>query len=69
MAERVLLVGLIHPGQTRQIVMDHLLELNDLVRTLGYEAVGEFVVNLSRIESATYLGKEIRRVKQSDWGA
>jgi len=57
MAERILLVGLIHPGQSHQIVLDHLLELNDLVRTLGYEAVSEFIVNLPRIEPATYLGK------------
>lgn len=57
MAERVLLVGLIHPGQSHQLVMDHLSELNDLVRTLGYEVVGEFNANLPRIEAATYLGK------------
>jgi GTP-binding protein HflX len=57
MAKQVLLVGLIHPGQSHHVVTDHLFELNDLVRTLGYQAVGEFIVSLPRIEPAAYLGK------------
>ena len=57
MAERVLLVGVVTPYRSQETVEDHLIELGDLVQTLGYEAVDQFIVKRNKISPSLYIGK------------
>ena len=57
MAERVLLVGVTTPFQNHAVVDNHLVELKDLVLTLGYEVADRFIVNRKHISPALYIGK------------
>lgn len=57
MAERVLLVGVILPSQQRETVEEHLAELSELVRTLGFEVADYYLVNRKQISAAMYIGK------------
>ncbi|MCK4640207.1 MAG: GTPase HflX [Candidatus Marinimicrobia bacterium] len=57
MTERVLLVGVVTPYRSQETVEDHLTELGDLVQTLGYEAVDQFIVKRNKISPSLYIGK------------
>ncbi|MBU0711470.1 GTPase HflX [bacterium] len=57
MGERVLLVGVATPLQNQETVEDHLAELGELVRTLGYEVADQFIVNRKEISPSLYIGK------------
>jgi len=57
MDERVLLVGVATPFQNQETVEDHLAELDELVRTLGYEVADQFIVNRKEISPSLYIGK------------
>ncbi|MBN2601486.1 MAG: GTPase HflX [Candidatus Marinimicrobia bacterium] len=57
MDERVLLVGVATPLQNSETVEEHLEELGELVRTLGYEVADQFIVNRKEISPSLYIGK------------
>jgi len=57
MDERVLLVGVATPLQNPETVEEHLAELAELVRTLGYEVADQFIVNRKEISPSLYIGK------------
>ncbi|NPA46097.1 MAG: GTPase HflX [Chlorobi bacterium] len=63
--EKVALVGLALPGQSKQSVKDYLDELAFLVRTAGGEPVARFVQNRQKPHPKTFVGagklEEIRR--------
>tara|TARA_B100002049_G_scaffold104520_1_gene77096 strand:+ start:103 stop:1374 length:1272 start_codon:yes stop_codon:yes gene_type:complete len=55
--EKALLIGVIRPGITENIVHEHLDELELLADTAGAEVVGRVTQKVSRINAATFLGK------------
>lgn len=57
MAERVILVGVILPLRRRETVEEHLAELSELVRTLGYEVADYYLVHRKQISPSLYIGK------------
>ncbi len=56
-AEKVVLVGLILPGQPERKLSEYLDELEFLVMTAGGETVRRFIQKLDRPHSATFVGK------------
>ena len=57
MGERVLLVGVVTPLQNQETVEDHLVELSELVHTLGYEVIDHYIVKRKQISPSLYIGK------------
>ncbi|MDO9548124.1 MAG: GTPase HflX, partial [Candidatus Marinimicrobia bacterium] len=57
MGEKILLVGVATPLQNHETVEDHLAELGELVRTLGYEVADQFIINRKEISPSLYIGK------------
>ena len=55
--EKALLIGVIRPGITENIVHEHLDELELLADTAGAAVVGRVTQKVSRINAATFLGK------------
>lgn len=55
--EKVVLVGVIHPGMVRETVTEHLDELELLARTAGAEVVGRFIQKRERIDPRYFVGK------------
>lgn len=55
--EKALLVGVIHGGNRKEIVSEHLNELTLLTETAGAEVVGRVVQKLTRINPRYFLGK------------
>jgi len=55
--ERAFLAGLILPGLPRQVVEEHLDELDRLVDTAGAEVVGRGVQERQKPEPATLVGR------------
>ena len=55
--EKALLIGVIRPGMTENIIHEHLDELELLADTAGAEVVGRVTQKVSRINAATFLGK------------
>ena len=55
--EKALLIGVIRPGITENIIHEHLDELELLADTAVAEVVGKVTQKVSRINAATFLGK------------
>jgi len=57
MAEKAVLIGLITPNITLELVEEYLLELDFLARTAGAKTVKQFTQKLPHADNATFLGK------------
>ena len=57
MKEKAILVGLITPNITTEIVKEYLLELEFLAKTAGAKTVKLFTQKLPHPDNATFLGK------------
>ncbi len=57
MHERAILIGLVTPDLTQDIVHDYLLELDFLARTAGAETIKKFTQKMPFPDKATFLGK------------
>lgn len=55
--ERTIIIGVIKPGDTEEIINEHLDELELLAQTAGAEVVGRITQKISKINSATFIGK------------
>lgn len=55
--EKVMLVGVIHPGMLRETVVEHLDELELLANTAGAEVVARFVQKRERIDARYFVGE------------
>lgn len=55
--EKTIIIGVIQSGQTDEIINEHLDELELLAETAGAEVVGRITQKLSKINSATFIGK------------
>ena len=55
--EKTIIIGVIQSGQTDEIINEHLDELELLVKTAGAEVVGRITQKVSKINSATFIGK------------
>ena len=59
MKEKAVLIGLILPGLTEDLVNEYLLELEFLARTAGAKSVKQFTQKLPHPDNKTFLGKSI----------
>ena len=57
MHEKAVLIGLITPNVTSELVAEYLLELDFLARTAGAETVKQFTQKLPHPDNKTFLGK------------
>ena len=57
MSEKAVLIGLITPEVTSELVEEYLLELDFLARTAGAKTVKQFTQKLAHPDNATFLGK------------
>ena len=57
MKEKAVLIGLILPGLTEDLVNEYLLELEFLARTAGAKSVKQFTQKLPHPDNKTFLGK------------
>lgn len=57
MHEKAVLIGLITPNVTAELVAEYLLELDFLARTAGAETVKQFTQKLPHPDNKTFLGK------------
>ena len=57
MQEKAILIGLITPDVTRELVEEYLLELDFLARTAGANTVKQFTQKLPHPDNKTFLGK------------
>jgi GTP-binding protein HflX len=57
MGEKAVLIGLITPDVTQELVEEYLLELDFLARTAGAETVKQFTQKLPHPDNKTFLGK------------
>ena len=57
MRERSVLIGLVTPNITLDLVQEHLLELDFLSRTAGAETIKHFIQRLPHPDKSTFLGK------------
>ena len=57
MGEKAVLIGLITPNVTTDLVEEYLLELDFLARTAGAKTVKQFTQKLPHADNATFLGK------------
>ena len=57
MSEKAVLIGLITPEVTSELVEEYLLELDFLARTAGAKTVKQFTQKLPHPDNATFLGK------------
>jgi len=68
--EKVVLVGIITPGETEEQTKEYLEELQFLVETAGGETVKSFTQKMLRPERATFVGtgklEEIREYVQAE---
>ena len=55
--EKTIIIGVIQSGQTDEIINEHLDELELLAETAGAEVVGRITQRVSKINSATFIGK------------
>jgi len=55
--EKAILVGVIQPGMTEEIIHEHLDELELLADTAGAEVVGRITQRVSKINPSTFIGK------------
>ena len=55
--EKTIIIGVIQSGQTDEIINEHLDELELLAETAGAEVVGRITQKVSKINSATFIGK------------
>ena len=55
--EKTILIGTIKPGETEKLIQEHLSELELLAETAGAEVIGKITQRISRINSATFIGK------------
>ena len=55
--ERTIIIGVIKPGDTDETINEHLDELELLAQTAGAEVVGRITQKISKINSATFIGK------------
>ena len=57
MQEKAILIGLITPDVTPELVDEYLLELDFLARTSGAKTVKQFTLKLPHPDNKTFLGK------------
>ena len=57
MSEKAVLIGLITPNVTADLVKEYLLELDFLARTAGAKSIKQFTQKLPHPDNATFLGK------------
>ena len=55
--EKTILIGTIKPGETDELIEEHLIELELLAETAGAEVIGKITQRISKINSATFIGK------------
>ena len=55
--EKTILIGTIKPGETDELIQEHLGELELLAETAGAEVIGKITQRISKINSATFVGK------------
>ncbi len=55
--ERALLVGVVQPGMTDEIIHEHLDELELLADTAGAQIEGRITQRISKINPATFIGR------------
>ena len=55
--EKTIIIGVIQSGQTDEIINEHLDELELLAETAGAEVVGRITQKVSKVNSATFIGK------------
>ena len=55
--EKTILIGTIKPGETDKLIQEHLSELELLAETAGAEVIGKITQRISKINSATFIGK------------
>ena len=55
--EKTILIGTIKPGETDELIEEHLSELELLSETAGAEVIGKITQRISKINSATFIGK------------
>ena len=55
--ERAVLVGVAHPGTTKETVEEHLDELEQLAITAGADVAGRFIQKRERIDARHFVGK------------
>ena len=55
--EKTILIGTIKPGDTDELIHEHLSELELLAETAGAEVIGKITQRISKINSATFIGK------------
>ena len=55
--EKALLVGVVQPGMTDEIIHEHLDELELLAGTAGAEVEGRITQRISKINPTTFIGK------------
>ena len=55
--EKTILIGTIKPGETDELIHEHLSELELLAETAGAEVIGKITQRISKINSATFIGK------------
>ena len=55
--EKTILIGTVKPGETDELIEEHLSELELLAETAGAEVIGKITQRISKINSATFIGK------------
>ncbi|MEL1223739.1 MAG: GTPase HflX, partial [Candidatus Neomarinimicrobiota bacterium] len=55
--EKTILIGTIKPGETDELINEQLSELELLAETAGAEVIGKITQRISKINSATFIGK------------
>ena len=55
--ERTIIIGVIKPGDTDETINEHLDELELLAQTASAEVVGRINQKISKVNSATFIGK------------
>lgn len=55
--EKTILIGTIKSGETDELIEEHLSELELLAETAGAEVIGKITQRISKINSATFIGK------------
>ena len=55
--EKTILIGTIKPGETDELIQEHLGELELLAETAGAEVISKITQRISKINSATFIGK------------
>ena len=60
--EKTILIGTIKPGETDELIEEHLSELELLAETAGAEVIGKITQRISKINSA------LQRIKEGTYG-